>query len=193
MTEAHTLPTRSDRLRAFVRLKLENRWLRLGLIAALVATALLSVSLATVPEPRERIALGKGLAGVDSELAAFETAEPSPLPSATRDVVDHTFRNASRIVGLGEASYYGDAFAGRSTASGEIFDPALMTAAHRTLPLGSRVRVTEPNSGRSVVVRINDRGPYHGRRVIDLSEAAARELGMLQRGTARVQLALLLA
>lgn len=98
---------------------------------------------------------------------------------------------ATRSLGGGTASYYGRRFAGRSTASGELFDPGLMTAAHRTLPFGSMVRVTNPKNGRSVVVRINDRGPYGGKRVIDLSLAAAEEIGIISQGHGEVELELL--
>jgi rare lipoprotein A len=90
----------------------------------------------------------------------------------------------------GMASYYGKAFAGRPTASGERFDPAGLTAAHRTLPMGSLVRVTNPANGQSVTVRINDRGPFHGNRVIDLSRAAADSVGIVRAGRGRVELAL---
>jgi len=86
----------------------------------------------------------------------------------------------------GHASWYGPGFAGRKTASGERFDPNALTAAHRTLPLGTKVRVTNLHNGRSVLVTITDRGPYIGRRVLDLSQGAARELRMVQRGVARV-------
>jgi len=86
----------------------------------------------------------------------------------------------------GGASWYGDKFAGKRTASGVKFDPNAMMAAHRTLPFGSRVRVTDRRSGRSVTVRIVDRGPHVRGRVIDVSKAAARKLGFLARGTARV-------
>lgn len=88
----------------------------------------------------------------------------------------------------GVASYYAHAHHGRRTASGERFDMMAMTAAHRTLPFGTRVRVTNLANGRRAVVRINDRGPFKGRRVLDLSLAAARELGMVGTGTARVRL-----
>ena len=91
----------------------------------------------------------------------------------------------------GEASWYGARFAGRPTASGERFNPDEYTAAHRTLPFGSRVRVTHAASGRSVIVRINDRGPFHGDRVIDLSRAAAEDLGIRHAGHGNVDLALL--
>ncbi len=91
----------------------------------------------------------------------------------------------------GTASYYGRELAGNRTANGERFDPGQLTAAHRTLPFGSLVRVTNMANGDSVVVRINDRGPFHRGRVIDVSHAAAREIGMHRSGTARVKLALL--
>ena len=89
---------------------------------------------------------------------------------------------------VGIASYYAHGHQGRRTASGEGFDMDAMTAAHRTLPFGTRVRVTNLGNGRRAVVRINDRGPFKGKRIIDLSYAAARELGMVGAGTARVRL-----
>ena len=91
----------------------------------------------------------------------------------------------------GMASYYGDELAGNRTASGERFDPDQLTGAHRSLPFGSKVRVTNVANGDSVVVRINDRGPFSRGRVIDISHAAARQIGMHRSGTARVKLALL--
>ena len=94
-------------------------------------------------------------------------------------------------LGTGVASYYGRQFAGHRTASGETFDPSQLTAAHRTLPFGSMVQVTEVGSGKSVVVRINDRGPFGRGRLIDVSEAAARQLGMIGPGHGSVRLTLL--
>jgi rare lipoprotein A len=91
----------------------------------------------------------------------------------------------------GSASYYGRRFHGRKTASGQRFDMNAMTAAHRTLPLGSVVKVTNTRNSRSVVLRINDRGPYHGRRVLDVSKGAAEALGMLNSGTAPVRIEVL--
>lgn len=91
----------------------------------------------------------------------------------------------------GIASWYGPGFNGRKTASGEIFNTSQMTAAHKTLPFGTSVRVTNLQNGRSVVVRINDRGPYHGSRVIDLSHAAAVKIAMIQDGTAQVKIEVL--
>ena len=90
-----------------------------------------------------------------------------------------------RQVGL--ASWYGPGFHGRLTASGERFNQNDLTAAHRKLPLGSEVRVTNLENGRSIVVEINDRGPYVAGRVIDLSKAAARRLGIVEEGLAKVR------
>ena len=86
----------------------------------------------------------------------------------------------------GGASWYGDKFAGKRTASGVRFNPNDMVAAHRSLPFGSRVRVQDRRTGRSVTVKIVDRGPYARGRVIDVSKAAARKLGFLRRGITRV-------
>ncbi|MES1240364.1 MAG: septal ring lytic transglycosylase RlpA family protein [Acidobacteriota bacterium] len=88
---------------------------------------------------------------------------------------------------LGRASWYGPEFQGSPTASGEPFDMNALTAAHPTLPLGSYARVKNLDNGRSVVVKINDRGPHARRRMIDLSYAAAREIRMVGAGTARVE------
>jgi len=88
----------------------------------------------------------------------------------------------------GIASWYGPGFHGRKTASGEVFDQNDMTAAHRKLPLGSEVTVTNVETGKSIEVEINDRGPYVGNRKIDLSREAARKLGILEDGTAKVRI-----
>jgi rare lipoprotein A len=91
----------------------------------------------------------------------------------------------------GMASWYGPGFNGRRTASGERFNQNSLTAAHRSLPMGTRVKVTNLNNGRSVVVRINDRGPFSGGRIIDLSHGAARLIGVVQSGVAPVLLEVL--
>lgn len=93
---------------------------------------------------------------------------------------------AAELVGSGVASYYGRRFAGRRTASGEVFDPHALTAAHPSLPFGTVVRVTNQRNGKSVLVRITDRGPYLHGRVIDVSLAAAQAIGMVESGTAPV-------
>jgi len=92
---------------------------------------------------------------------------------------------------VGAASYYSDSLAGETTANGESYDPGEMTAAHRSLPFGTRVSVRRIDNDRSVVVRINDRGPFVGGRIIDLSRAAAAALQMLRAGVARVELEVL--
>ncbi len=84
------------------------------------------------------------------------------------------------------ASWYGGRFAHRGTANGERFDPSQMTAAHPSAPLGSKLLVRSEETGRQIVVTVNDRGPYKGGRVIDLSHAAAAQLGMLRKGVAHV-------
>ncbi|HYW18209.1 MAG TPA: septal ring lytic transglycosylase RlpA family protein [Nodularia sp. (in: cyanobacteria)] len=96
-----------------------------------------------------------------------------------------------RLSFRGLASFYGRGFAGRPTATGERFNPEAMTAAHRSLPFGTRVRVTNTRNGRSVVVRINDRGPFIRSRVIDVSTAAARAIGMINSGVAQVKIEVL--
>ncbi len=111
-------------------------------------------------------------------LAAGCAAPPAP-PTAQE-------RAGSAFVQRGLASWYGPGFHGRKTASGERFNQNAMTAAHRTLPLGCRVRVRYQETGETVRVRINDRGPYKPGRVIDLSRAAAQRLGIVDEGLARV-------
>ena len=91
----------------------------------------------------------------------------------------------------GTASYYAHQFHGRTTANGETFNMHAMTAAHKTLPFNTRVRVENRDNGKSVVVRINDRGPYKKGRIIDLSLEAAKRIGMIESGTARVRLKIL--
>ncbi len=94
----------------------------------------------------------------------------------------------ARWVETGEASWYGGGFAGQRTSSGERFDPNAMTAAHTTLPLGSRVRVTRQDTGAFIIVSVNDRLPPHRHRIIDLSRGAAVRLGIARRGVALVTL-----
>ena len=102
----------------------------------------------------------------------------------------HTGHLAPGETEEGDASYYGPGFYGRRTASGEVLRPGTLTAAHRTLPFGTCVRVTVVDTGRSVEVRINDRGPFVAGRVVDVSETAAKALGMVGRGVVRVRLTL---
>lgn len=97
------------------------------------------------------------------------------------------FETDSASVESGLASYYGEKFRGRPTASGEIFDPDRMTCAHKTLAFGTVVKVTRLDTGKAVTVRVNDRGPFVVGRIIDLSEGAARKLGMIAAGVVKVR------
>ncbi len=100
---------------------------------------------------------------------------------------DETKASVAKTIS-GSASWYGDKFHGRKTANGERYDMYKLTAAHKTLPFGTKVRVTNKASGKSVVVRINDRGPFIKGREIDLSRGAANAVGMINSGVARVTL-----
>lgn len=139
--------------------------------------------------------------GLLSLVAACSTRPPSP-PESTGGPTVGVYKLGApyRINGrlyvpefdpaydrVGLASWYGDAFHGRPTANGEVFDKERISAAHPTLPLPSRVRVTNLENGRTIELRVNDRGPFVGDRLIDLSEAAARELGFREQGLARVR------
>lgn len=114
--------------------------------------------------------------------------KPNPTPAAKDRAAAPTSKPSAEkkhTTYYGSASYYSHH---TRTASGERFNPRELTAAHRTLPFGTRVRVTELTSGRSVMVRINDRGPFIAGRIVDVSKSAAEELGMVGRGIARVKL-----
>ena len=131
------------------------------------------------------------LAGCVSQPPAPPAATPSPVARPVVKAPTPTPPKPHlRIIGQGKASYYASRLHGRRTASGERLNNTDLTGAHRELPFGSRVRVTNLANQRSVVVRINDRGPHGGGRIIDVTRKAAEQLGMLRSGTARVQLTL---
>lgn len=113
---------------------------------------------------------------------------PQPAPPPPAPVVSAPAPDAPTFTQQGRASWYGNFHQGQKTANGEIYDMNQLTAAHRSLPFGSVVRVTNLQSGQSVKVRINDRGPRIKNRVIDLSASAARQLGMTERGIAQVKI-----
>ena len=114
-----------------------------------------------------------------------------PMDALARSGASAHERHVKKRNQTGVASFYGHECKGQRTANGERFDPNQLTAAHRTLPFGTRVKVTNLDNGRQVVVRINDRGPYARGRVLDLSRAAARKLGFEHKGTALVRLQVL--
>lgn len=117
---------------------------------------------------------------------ALASIPVASTPQVTRVTPRAVLVSSTRLTGL--ASWYGPGFHGARTASGEAFNQHDLTAAHRSLPFGTQVRVTNLNNGRSVVVRINDRGPFSGGRILDLSKGAARVLGVLGSGVAPVRL-----
>jgi len=129
-------------------------------------------------------------------LAGCKHEQPPPMPVAqVQPQPQRPQRPRQPRLGRGQigiASWYGRAFAGKRTASGERFDPNALTAAHRTLPLGSTARVTDTASGHSVQVRINDRGPFLRGRIIDLSRQAAMRLDMTRDGMTEVRVQLVL-
>jgi rare lipoprotein A len=161
--------------------KLKPGVARIAALAALVALG--SPALAEAP-----VALAGPLPALATAVGATALIEAAPF-SGSPVAQPIVAQPAYHTVAAGMASYYGRELAGNRTASGERFNPADLTAAHRTLPLGSRVRVTNPRTGDSVIVRINDRGPFHGNRLIDLSEAAARQIGIRAAGSGMVELA----
>lgn len=115
-------------------------------------------------------------------------------PAYDRDIGGYPEETRARPGGDGQTgmiSYYGGKFHGRKTASGARFDKNAMTAAHRTLPFGTRLKVTNLANGKSVVVTVNDRGPFSHGRILDLSEAAARKIGMMDKGTVRATITVL--
>ncbi len=186
-------PRRRRRLERTVRrLRSElrrSRHLTVGLAVALLLALTVTTGMVSAGDAPagSTVELGTGEAGVAPPAAAPRRATAEPVAPAAQT----TTPQRGRKVGEGEASYYHASLEGHATASGEPYRGARLTAAHRSLPFGSKVRVTNLKNGRSVTVKVNDRGPFVPRRVIDLSRAAARQLGMLERGHARVKLELI--
>jgi rare lipoprotein A len=130
--------------------------------------------------------LGAALAA--ALLAAGCAHAPAPAPEREGQVTPRpTPADGAPAAQVGTASFYAHRFHGRRTASGARYDMHAMTCAHPTLPFGTRLRVTDLDSGRSVVVTVTDRGPFAHGRIVDVSYAAAKQLGMVKRGVARVR------
>jgi rare lipoprotein A len=143
----------------------------------------LAIAVVAVPGPvqADELAAGDRIATLTQTVAALDESIQIAPPTEKAEAV-------FEMIGQGEASYYGHELAGNRTASGERFNPHGLTAAHRTLPLGTKLRVTNIANGRSVIVRINDRGPFVRNRLIDVSLGAAREINMVRSGKAQVRL-----
>ena len=147
-------------------------------ILALAALGLMSSTPGLALLPPEAVPSDAIVAPQPVEAAPVETVVPAE--EATEPALEH--------VGDGMASYYGHELAGNRTASGERFNPKALTAAHRTLPLGSKLKVTNKKNGKSVIVRVNDRGPFVKKRLIDLSLGAAQKISMVAAGHAAVRI-----
>lgn len=134
-----------------------------------------------VKEARQPVSLA-----VQSPLLAKDTSAVTNDEDVLERLTAVASNSVSRFKQTGLASWYGRKFHGRKTASGETFNMNAMTAAHRSLPFNCYVKVTNKSNGKSVVVKVNDRGPFHGNRVLDLSYGAAKEIGLAQSGTGNV-------
>ena len=138
---------------------------------------------------------GAGLTTIDTDLIPNATPIDEPItrvgntsPYQQFGKTYHLLANSKGYKEIGLASWYGSKFHGRKTANGDIYDMYAMTAAHRTLPIPTYVKVTNLNNQRSIIVRVNDRGPFHDERIIDLSYVAALKLGFAKQGTANVSI-----
>lgn len=152
--------------------------------------AVLAVCSACVPHPvyiSSEAARAPSTRG-GSSVSKQRPPAPVAAPSKTAHPVNAAKIDTSKAYQLGVSSYYGKKFHGRKTANGETFNMYKLTAAHRVLPLGTHVRVTNLSNGRWVEVKVNDRGPFIEGRILDLSFAAALEIEMVQAGTARVMI-----
>ena len=125
---------------------------------------------------------------LSSPLLASDTAQVSNDEDVLERLTAVASNSVSKFKQTGLASWYGRQFHGRKTASGETFDMNGLTAAHRSLPLNCYVKVTNKTNGKSVVVKVNDRGPFHGNRVLDLSYGAAKQLGITNKGVGNVSI-----
>jgi rare lipoprotein A (peptidoglycan hydrolase) len=147
------------------------------IVGVTVLGCLVGCSLKQEPMPRPSVPV------------AHEEAAPAPVPQAPApQMQDAAPAGKPATTQIGTASWYGPGFHGRETASGETFNQHALTAAHRTLPLGTEAKVTNLATGQSVQVKINDRGPYVRGRHLDLSRAAATQIGLMMTGVAKVKI-----
>ena len=160
-------------------------------LTSLLMALMLAPSVEASPSSEEfvikAIQESEEITGIHEAVPVRPLPAPPPRPMAT----DSAMPSKLIEVVQGAASWYGPGFYGLTTANGERFRKGTLTAAHRTLPFGTKVRVTNLSNGRSVVVRINDRGPFRNHRVIDLAHGAATELQMMQAGEVPVKLEIL--
>ncbi len=166
-----------------IRLNIRKQMLATGL-GLVMGLPLVSTSVVAKETTSQKVA----------QVKAVQATNNVGNTSVSRQVIKTSYSPSSattKIAQSGVASYYGPGFHGRRTANGETFNMHAMTAAHRTLPFGTQVKVTNLANGKSAIVRVNDRGPYAHGRIIDLSVAAAKQIGSTNSGTARVSLEVL--
>ena len=164
------------------------------IVKALAAALPLAIVLATNANAAYWSCMGPEVACSSANTASYKSAKSAKQAGYSSSRHSRRSKTASYSGGgspSGMASWYGGGFHGRKTASGERYNMNALTAAHRSLPFGTRVLVTNARNGRSVEVRINDRGPFVGGRVIDLSRAAASAIGLTASGVAPVRIAVL--
>ena len=161
---------------------IRNRLRGVHFFAAFIAGGMISATPLQADIPSNVIQI---VQTVQDPAVSDAPAAPGPVEQVVKEAP------AAKHLGDGEASFYGNELAGNRTASGERFNPAALTAAHRTLPLGTQLLVTNKANGKSVVVRINDRGPFHKSRLIDVSYAAAQKISMVDAGKASLRLDLI--
>ncbi len=177
MAEGHALIRMLGRFTFRLRVSRFAPGLLLALFFSLVGCGHRQVIVAVPPAPP----IGQQSSDVSSQAKPLETQEAIEIAPDTKPL----------LVETGIASWYGAPYHNRRGSNGEIYDMHAMTAAHRTLPLGSIVRVTDTGTGSSAIVRITDRGPFIEGRIVDLSQAAAKKIGLVQKGTAQVRLEVL--
>lgn len=163
---------------------------RLARIGFALATAAMLVAPASSAVAESKLAPAKAAEAAPAPAAVITTPAATAPVAAIPQTLEQEAQEFEAIKG-GTASFYGRELRGNRTASGERFNPDDLTAAHPSLPFGTMLRVTNPRNGDSVMVRVNDRGPFHSNRVIDLSEAAAKEIGIARMGSGKVELAVL--
>lgn len=164
---------------------------RLARIGFALATAAMLVAPASSAIAESKLAPAKAAPEVTGSAPAPAAIIAAPTATAPVAALPQSLEQDFEAIKGGTASFYGHSLRGARTASGERFNPDDLTAAHPSLPFGTKLRVTNALTGDSVMVRVNDRGPFHSNRVIDLSEAAAKEIGIARMGSGKVELAVL--
>ncbi len=156
-----------------------------GIVGITLLVGIAGCSLKEEPMPLPPLSQAREKTAPTPAPQAHERAALTPAPQAKEEAAP---AGKPEITQVGTASWYGSGFQGQETASGETFDQHALTAAHRTLPLGTEAKVTNLDTGQSVQVTINDRGPYVPGRQLDLSQAAAKQIGLTKTGVAKVKI-----